>query len=408
MRILWLKSELLHPLDKGGKIRTYQMLRHLKREHEVTYLSFARPDDPRAAFELSAEYCHRLVTIPWREPRKFGARFYYDLTSSLVSPLPYAIRKYGSRAMRSAIESEMRERDYDVVVCDFLVASINLPPSPGCAAVLFQHNVEHMIWRRHFETQKNGLKRAFLKTQWRKMLPYERETCRGFDAVVAVSEVDRERMRTEFGIGQVYDVPTGVDTAYFSPRGATANPFELVFTGSMDWIPNEDAILFFADKILPAISRKIPECTLRVVGRNPSPALLQLGRSNPRINIMGRVDDIREYVSRAAAYVVPIRIGGGTRLKIYEAMAMGKPVVSTSVGAEGLPVRDGEELMIADQPEEFAQTVIRLLCEPALAKSLGESARAVVCEKFGWERAARSFAEICERAAGQRARRLVA
>ena len=273
MRILWLKSELLHPLDKGGKIRTYQMLRHLKREHEVTYLSFARPDDPGTAFELSTEYCHRLVTIPWREPRKFGARFYYDLTSSLVSPLPYAIRKYGSRAMRSAIESEMREREYDVVVCDFLVASINLPPSPGCAAVLFQHNVEHMIWRRHFETQKNGLKRAFLKTQWRKMLPYERETCRGFDAVVAVSEVDRERMRTEFGIGQVYDVPTGVDTAYFSPRGTTANPFELVFTGSMDWIPNEDAILFFADKILPAISRKIPECTLRVVGRNPSDAV---------------------------------------------------------------------------------------------------------------------------------------
>ncbi len=408
MRILWLKSELLHPLDKGGRIRTYQMLKHLRRQHDVTYLSFVRPDDPPEAFEKANEYCHRLVTVLLRETRKFGARFYYDLILSLASPLPYAILKYGLMEMRNAIERELCERDYDVVVCDFLATSINLPPRLGCAAVLFQHNVESMIWKRHFETQNRGLKRAFLKGQWRKILRYERETCRGVDAVIAVSEIDRDRMRGEFGLPEVYDVPTGVDTSYFSPVRAALDPLELVFTGSMDWIPNQDAILYFAEKILPIVSRTIPACKLTVVGRNPGPALLQLERSDPRIKVTGRVEDIRSYVARASAYIVPIRIGGGTRLKIYEAMAMGKAVISTTVGAEGLPVRNEEDLLIADDPEEFARAIIRVLRDAPLANRLGENARAAVCAKFGWEAAANCFAEICERVAGQRSRRQAA
>jgi glycosyltransferase involved in cell wall biosynthesis len=240
------------------------------------------------------------------------------------------------------------------------------------------------------------------------MLRYERETCRAFDAVIAVSEPDSRQMRNEFGIRNVYDVPTGVDTAYFQPSEKSSEPFELVFTGSMDWMPNQDAIRYFADSILPIISAEIPECTLTVVGRKPGPQLLQLAQSNPRIRVTGRVDDIRGYISQASAYVVPIRIGGGTRLKIYEAMAMGKPVISTTVGAEGLPVRDGEELLIADEPAEFAHAVIRVLRNTHLANRLAERARAVVCDKFGWERAASSFAEICELVAGRRSRRLVA
>lgn len=402
MRILWLKTELLHPLDKGGKIRTYHMLNRLKRDHEVTYLSFARAEDPREAFEQSAEYCHRLVTIPWQEPQKFNARFYCDLTLNLFSPLPYAIRKYRSSSMRSAIEREMRDRDYDVAVCDFLVTSVNLPSISRCAPVLFQHNVESMIWQRHSETQKSGLRRAFFKTEWRKMLAYERAACRRFDAVVAVSDVDRAHMREHFGLNNVYDVPTGVDTDYFRPLATTPNPFELVFTGSMDWLPNQDAILYFASEIMPLIERAVPEFTLKVVGRNPGSALLRFGETNPRIKITGRVDDVRTHVGPAAAYVVPMRIGGGTRLKIYEAMAMGKPVISTSVGAEGLPVRDGQDLLIADTPAEFARAVIRVLTDTQLADSLGERARAVVCESFGWEHAALQFAQVCERVAEQR------
>jgi sugar transferase (PEP-CTERM/EpsH1 system associated) len=405
MRILWLKSELLHPVDKGGKIRTYQMLKRIKREHEVTYLSFASADDSAEAFEKASEYCHRLVTVPRHEPPKFGARLYRELAFSLCSPLPYAIQKYRSRAMRRAIEREVRDRDYDVVVCDFLVTSTNLPPVPDSVRVLFQHNVESMIWRRHYETQAYSIKRAFFYIQWRKMQAYERASCRSFDVVVAVSEVDRDQMRDEFGVNEVHDVPTGVDTDYFRPLGGASSPFELVFTGSMDWMPNEDAILHFVKEILPRIASSIPGVSLTIVGRNPSPALTALAVCDGRLTVTGRVDDVRPYVGRAAAYIVPIRVGGGTRLKIYEAMAMERPVISTSIGAEGLPVRDGEELLIADDPDEFAEAVLGVLGDGNLAKRLGQRAGAVVRERFGWERAAARFIEVCQNAAAAHPRR---
>jgi glycosyltransferase involved in cell wall biosynthesis len=215
-------------------------------------------------------------------------------------------------------------------------------------------------------------------------------------------------MREAFGLQEIYDVPTGVDTDYFRPLGgAAANP-ELVFTGSMDWMPNEDAIHYFAEQILPRIACEIPDVTLSVVGRNPSPSLRALAAANAHIKVTGGVPDIRPYVDRAAAYVVPIRIGGGTRLKIYEAMAMDKPVISTRVGAEGLPVRDGEELLLADDPEGFARAVIRTLNDARLAGRLGRRAGALVRERFGWDRAAARFIEVCERAAGRSARRRAA
>ena len=377
------------------------MLKHLMLKHQITYLTPVRPEELSEAFEKAGEYCHRLVTIPWREPPRSGSRFYQDFLSSLTSTLPYAIWKYRSPGMQSAIETELRNHEFDVVVCDFLVASINLPQIPH-PTILFQHNVESIIWQRHFETERNLFRRALLRDQWRRMDRYERDSCRRFDAVVSVSEIDSERLRKQFGLRQVFEVPTGVDTDYFRPIENATSPFELVFTGSMDWVPNEDAILYFAGKILPIVARAIPECTLTVVGRNPSPRLMQLGVSNPRIRILGRVDDVREYIARSAVYVVPIRIGGGTRLKIFEAMAMAKPVVSTSVGTEGLPVGDGRELLIANDPEDFAARIVRLLREPMLAASLGDAARSVVCEKFGWEHAADAFAQICEKVAAMK------
>jgi sugar transferase (PEP-CTERM/EpsH1 system associated) len=403
MRILWLKSELLHPVDKGGKIRTYQMLRVIKRDHEVTYVSFVGRDDTEEASDYASEYCHRLIGVPRREQPKSGPRFYRDLALNLWSGLPYAIEKYRSTAMRNTIERELRESIYDVVVCDFLVPSINLPRQARVPAVLFQHNVESTIWRRHYETQTNRIKRAFFYHQWQKMRAYERATCRSFDAVIGVSEVDRDQMRDEFGLSEVYEVPTGVDTDYFQPLRVASERSELVFTGSMDWMPNEDAILHFAKEVLPRIAASIPDVSLTVVGRNPSPALTALAKSDRRIRVTGRVEDVRPYVGRCAAYVVPIRIGGGTRLKIYEAMAMEKSVISTTIGAEGLPVRNGEELLLADDPESFARAVVRVLTDRRLAERLGRQAGAVVRERFGWDNAAARFIETCEHAA--RARR---
>ena len=397
MRILWLKTELLHPVDKGGKIRTYQMLKALKREHHVTYLTLDDSASGAEARAQAAEYCHELVCVPHRTRAKFTVGFYWELARNLVSPLPYFMRKYVAPAMRREIEARMN--DCDVLVCDFLQPSVNMPASIPTPTVLFQHNVEAMIWRRHYEVQPNPLKKAYLYGQWRKAVAYERAACRRFDQVVAVSREDAEQMRRDYGISAVADVPTGVDTEFFRPRAeAETAPHSLVFTGSMDWLPNEDAMQFFIREIMPRIRQRVPDVTLTVVGRDPFPSLIEQSRRDPAIIVTGRVEDVRPYIERAAAYVVPIRIGGGTRLKIYEAMAMRKPVVSTTVGAEGLPVRANEELLIADEPEEFAAACVRVLNDDVLAHTLGAQAAATVRARFGWDKVAAAFAALCEQA----------
>ena len=399
MRILWLKSELLHPVDKGGKIRTYQMLKELKREHHVTYLTLDDGSASVDARERSAEYCHELVCVPHRTREKFSPGFYLELASNLFSSLPYFMKKYESAEMRREISERVARDNFDVLICDFLVPSINIPPRLNCPTVLFQHNVEALIWKRHYEVQKNPLKRAYLYVQWRKAQAFERAACRRFDQVIAVSREDSELMRRDYGVETVTDVPTGVDTDFFRPSGREKRePHNLVFTGSMDWLPNEDAIRFFTTEVLPRIKQRLPDVTLTVVGRNPFPGLVELGKRDPAVIVTGRVEDVRPYMERAAAYIVPIRVGGGTRLKIYEAMAMEKAIVSTTIGAEGLPVEPDVELLLGDTAEEFADGVVRVLTDETLARGLGERAAQLVRERFGWERVAKSFAEICEAA----------
>ena len=396
MRILWLKTELLHPVDKGGKIRTYNMLKELKREHHVTYLTL---DDGSASDEdrrNALEYCHELVCVPHARREKFTPGFYVELFLNLVSQLPYAIKKYESRAMRREIVEREQQGAFDLLVCDFLAPAANVPAALTTPAVLFQHNVEAMIWKRHYEVQTNPVKKAYLYGQWQKMRRFEREMCSRFDSVIAVSADDREQMKHEYGAEAVFDVPTGVDTDFFRPSG-TVKPVahSLVFTGSMDWLPNDDAIRYFTREIMPLIKSKVPDVTLTVVGRNPAPALVDLSKEDPSLIITGRVDDVRPYMENAAAYIVPLRIGGGTRLKIYEAMAMEKAVISTTIGAEGLPLTNGVELLVADEPATFADAVVRVLLEEDYATELGQRAAAVVREKFGWKQVTDRFVSLC-------------
>jgi polysaccharide biosynthesis protein PslH len=397
VRILWLKTELLHPVDKGGKIRTYNMLKELKRNHHITYLTLDDGTADDQARKLASEYCHELVCVPHRRHEKFTAGFYVELALNLTSDLPYAIKKYQSDEMRGEIEKRVGQ--FDVLICDFLAPAVNVPRNLDSAKVLFQHNVEAMIWKRHYEVQTNAAKKKYLFRQWRKMVDFEAATCPRFDCVVAVSREDREQMGSEYGVKNIYDVPTGVDTAFFRPTaGRERQPHNLVFTGSMDWLPNEDAIRYFTEQIMPRIKQSVPDVTLTVVGRDPYPALLELSKRDVSVIVTGRVEDVRPYMEQAAVYIVPLRIGGGTRLKIYEAMAMEKPIVSTSIGAEGLPVTDGTEIVLADTPESFADAVTKLLTDQKLADDIGERAAARVRKDFGWNTVADSFAAICERA----------
>jgi len=256
--------------------------------------------------------------------------------------------------------------------------------------------VEAMIWKRHYEIQTNPVKKVYLYGQWQKMKRFEREMCRRFDSVIAVSADDREQMKREYGAEAVYDVPTGVDTDFYRPTdSAKFSPHNMVFTGSMDWLPNDDAIRYFMREIMPVIKQKVPDATLTVVGRNPTPAVVELGKRDPSLIITGRVDDVRPYIESSAAYVVPLRIGGGTRLKIFEAMAMEKAVISTTVGAEGLPLSDGVELLLADEPAAFADAVVSVLNDRSYASELGQRAASIVRKKYGWRQVTDTFVSIC-------------
>ncbi|HEY0083494.1 MAG TPA: glycosyltransferase, partial [Pyrinomonadaceae bacterium] len=399
MRILWLKTELLHPVDKGGKIRTFHMLKELKREHHITYLTLDDGSGAPDAMARASEYCHEVVRVEHRTRAKFSAGFYAELAANLVSPLPYFMKKYKSARMRSEIERLVAGDNFDVLVCDFLQPSVNVPQRLAVPAVLFQHNVEAMIWKRHYEVQANPLKKTYLYGQWRKSHAYERAACRRFDHVVAVSQEDRETMERAYGLKSVSDVPTGVDTEFFRPRGTEArDPHNLVFTGSMDWLPNEDAIQFFTKEIMPLVRARVPAATLTVVGRNPYQSLVELGRRDSSIIVTGRVEDVRPYMERAAAYIVPIRVGGGTRLKIYEAMAMEKPIISTTIGAEGLPLTNGRELLLADTAQTFADAVVRVLTDEAQARELGARAAEAVRARFSWDKVSKAFADACQAA----------
>ena len=390
MRILWLKSDLLLPLDKGGRLRSWHLMRHLAKQHDITYLAFCEPQQAPADAAGMREVCSELIAIPRKESTKGSWRFYAEVARHLLSPLPYAVGKYRSRAFECKLRELLETRTFDLIVCDFLFPAVNLPKTLPCPAVIFTHNVESEIWRRHAETQTGALGRLLYGMQYRRMLRYEHRTLARFDGVLAVSEADRETMRRLYPDairGPVHVVPTGVDTEYYTPA-ARVNPApgenrSMVFTGSMDWLPNEDAMLFFCREILPLIRREEPKATLSVVGRTPTAAVTALAKQ-PGVIVTGRVDDVRPYVRDAAVYLVPLRIGGGTRLKIFEAMAMAKAIVSTKVGAEGLPVTDGEHVWLADEPQAFARAVVSLMRDEDRRRQLEEAARKLVLERYDW------------------------
>jgi sugar transferase (PEP-CTERM/EpsH1 system associated) len=399
MRILWLKSDLLLPLDKGGKLRTWHLMRHLARRHEITYLAFREPDQPAADVEGMKEVAARVETVTRREPAKGTLRFYLDAALHLVDPLPYAVGKYRSAEYRRRLDALLAEGNFDLIVCDFLFPAVNLPRRLPCPAVMFTHNVESEIWRRHAETKSGLIGRLLYGAQHRRMLRYERRELARFDGILAVSDADRETFARLYpgAISQpVHVVPTGVDTDYFEPSPSDATSHAMVFTGSMDWLPNEDAMLYFCREVMPAIRAELPDASLAIVGRTPTPAVKRLAEERG-VTVTGRVDDVRPHMKDAAVYIVPLRIGGGTRLKIFEAMAMGKAVVSTTIGAEGLPVTDGEHVRLADDPAAFARAVVHLMRDLDDRRRIEAAARALVVARYDWSAVAGELESALQR-----------
>jgi glycosyltransferase involved in cell wall biosynthesis len=391
MKILWTCPFFLHPTDRGAQIRTLGTLKELHKRHEI---HFAALNDPRniEGPRRSPEYSSRHISVEHSAPARGSLGIIPQLAASILDPMPVAVSRYASRKLKQEIDALIAAENYDAIVCDFLAAAPNLSHMELC--VLFQHNVETTIWQRHVEQSRSWVERLFFQMQARKMEAYERKICRTAKRVIAVSDIDASRMKRMFGIESVSSVPTGVDVEYFAPRGEASHPSEMVFCGSMDWLPNVDAVEYFVSEVLPLIRERLPGATFTIAGRSPDSRVLKAVEGLSGVCVTGRVEDMRPYLWGAKISVVPIRIGGGTRLKIYECMAAGVPVVSTSVGAEGLRYANGADIVLADDPGGFAAACVRLLSDDAARRAIANNALKRAQGEFSWEAVSREFEAV--------------
>jgi glycosyltransferase involved in cell wall biosynthesis len=392
----------LWPATTGGRVRSLQIISELARRHRVTVLTTHGPSDDPDGLSQQLAHCDAVISIPYVPPKRGSARFPLSVARSWFSPYPVDLHKWRIPQLRDRVRTLLEDGRFDVCVADFLFAAANVPMRGITPVVLFEHNVEYLIWQRLCALETSPWRKALFEIEWHKMRAREADACRMADLTIAVSEDDRRRL-LEIAPGiRAASIPTGVNTTYFVPDGHHERPHHLVFSGSMDWHPNEDAVAHFADAILPRIRQDIPDVSFSVVGRNPTARLRELA-ARAGISVTGTVDDVRPFIGEAAVYVVPLRAGGGTRLKIFEALAMGKAVVSTTVGAEGLALEPGRHFAAADDPDAFAGTVVELLRDAARRRALGQAGRDLVEAHYSWPTIARVFEERCEEVVAEHA-----
>jgi glycosyltransferase involved in cell wall biosynthesis len=397
VRILWVKAGKLLPADTGGKIRSYNILKHLARSHAVTLLSYyggRRYSVYESAIQKEFPGAQTVFTsIPSSNTLAQSAAY----LRSLFQPAPFAVSKFTHRRVRQAVSQALASRQFDIAVCDFLAPSLNFPPFLPVPTVLFQHNVEAALWQRRASIESNLFKRMAYKLEAARMNRLERRTLGRFHHVIAVSEHDRQLLLQMNPDCAITVVPTGVDTQKYSIASpAQAGPPKIVFTGSMDWEPNIDAVSYFCQQILPLVRTQRPRAVFQVVGRTPHRKVKRLASES--VQVTGTVPSVTDYLRDATVVVVPLRIVGGTRLKIFEAMAMGKAVVSTSIGAEGLEVESGRDLILADSPEAFADAILQLVDDASLRRRF-EEAGAKLAAQFDWSLVAERFVAVLEETA---------
>jgi polysaccharide biosynthesis protein PslH len=380
-----LDEEFPFPLTSGKRIRSFNLITRLARDFRVTYIAHANPDPAERQLATAALAAHGITVLPvdYHIPPKEGPGFYARLLKNLASSLPYSVVTHTSAAMRLAMDRLVAADPPDLWHCEWTPYAQMMRGRPG-RWVVMAHNVESLIWQRYAGTETNPLKRWFLRKQWRRFERFEAWAYGAATTAVAVSPEDAELMRTRFRAPAPAVVDNGVDTAAFRPDPkAIRDPYRILFLGSLDWRPNQDGVKVLIEDIFPHVTRSEPHAKIIIVGRRP-PAWLKELAGRPGIELHPDVPDVRPFLHTSGMLAVSLRVGGGSRLKILEALATGLPVVTTTVGVEGLRLIDGEHCEVADTAEAFAAALVETIRHPETAHLVAERGRQRVVAEYDW------------------------
>ena len=380
MRILTLISKFPWPLTDGAVIRDFNLLREAAKRHEVHLLCFLFKPGDREYYDALRPYCKKIIGIDLIRPRW---RTTYNAGKSLIGADPFITGEYWCPEMANALEKFVDEEHIDVIHSHFLHMSQYVTHKRGAAFVHDAHNLEHVLWQRMERTTSNPLKKAFIHSQYGKLVRLQQDVARASEKCVVLSDEDRAEYRRICPEADVTTVPNGADVEYWTPTGPdTTEPSSILYFGNLSWPPQADAAIYFYEKILPLIRQRIPDVKFYIAGQNPPDAVKAL--DGDRVVVTGFVPDMREYVAKASVVVMPLRAGAGTKHRVFQALCMKKPVVCTAVAAEGIALTHGETAMLADDPEIFASATVSLLQDAVLRQRLGERGRQLVLDRYDW------------------------
>ncbi len=391
MRLLYVSLEFPMPVNNGHRMRTRSVLEALAAEgHDVTFVSFVEEADISVDLQTIRRICHRIELVPHMLHRLVDSANYLGRLRAFFSSSAYSTRRFVSAAMESRIDACLREEGPEALICDTVFAAVNLPAT-DVPLVINNPDVEHIILQRYLESERNPIKRLYAWLEARRVKEWEAKICRRARVCMACSENDRQILAALAPESRVTLVPNVVDAHSYEPSYKTTS-HSVLFQGGMDWFPNRDAVKFFVTQIFPLLRRDMPDAEFIAAGRNPSSEMLAEFSQVPGVKFSGTVPDMRPYLEHAAVCVVPLRIGSGTRLKILEAAAAGRAIVSTRLGAEGLQFVDREEIWLADDPTSFAAAVKSLLLDPERRRVMGEAACRRVRQQYSCETLRNSLA----------------
>ncbi len=381
LNILILSPTFPLPLNMGSKIRIYHFIKQLSRSNKITLASLVHSNEEIHERDNMKQYCSDLYLVQACMPRKFAA------FKALLSSKPYRVIKFKNNKFRQHVSHLLKSKYFDIIWVNYLNMMDYLDPSliRNSLIILDQQNADELIWRRFIEEGNWGI-RTFARQNLWKLRKFQTAMMSHVDVLISVSEKEANFMKERVAVScLIWTVPNGVDIEYFLPKSRPSNKLNnrIMFCGSMDVTMNIDAVLRFAQAIFPLVKEKLPDVEFCVVGRNPDSKILNLSNING-IEVTGSVEDIRPYYERARLVVAPFRYGGGTKLKILEAMAMRVPLVSTEVGCQGIEVIPGKHLLVENGNEQFAELVVKLLKDNRLQETLSSAGRILVEKKYGW------------------------